>query len=215
MNDLQRLRLEMLRRARVFGEQHSADFAAQSRGRRGFATVNQVVERAGTLSSQQESGGGTSGLAVAVLAVREDLEAINDTAAAMAEEMPELEGKFRMPRSNGAQAVLDAARVFAADALPLKETFIEFGLPGDFLDDLGSDIAALETGIASRQAGQIEQVGVTAELDEVLDEGAKAVRQLDAIVGNRYRNDSAGVLSFVHHGGHRGWQEVFWLHAVL
>ncbi|MDX6694418.1 MAG: hypothetical protein QOF02_2021 [Blastocatellia bacterium] len=110
----------------------------------------------------------------------------------MAEVTPGLEEKFRLPRGNANdQELLAAARACAADAVPLKAMFIEYGLPADFLEDLNDDIEAFEAAVAAQEAGRRERVTATAAIDEVIERGMQIVRRLDAIVRNVLRDQPA------------------------
>ncbi len=93
--------------------------------------------------------------------VREDLRAIRNTAEAISEadDLPEFEERFRLPRSGSRWLLLAKAKGFLADALPHKALFIGFELPADFLEDLQADIALLETAKENKDAGLAEQVG--------------------------------------------------------
>jgi len=71
----------------------------------------------------------------------------------MANEVPSLEEKFRVPRNNNDQELLNAARAFLADATPLKTQFIAHEMPADFLDDLQADIDAMQAAINSQSSG--------------------------------------------------------------
>ena len=120
--------------------------------------------------------------------LRDDLEAISRTARAMASDVPVLDDKFRVPRNNNDQLLLNAARAFATDATPLSAQFIAHELPADFLDDLNADIAALETAISNQAGGVGDHVAARAAIDDSIDRGIEVVRKLDAIVRNKYAN---------------------------
>ena len=119
------------------------------------------------------------------------MEAISRTARAMAEDTPGIDDKFRMPRGNNDQVLLNAARAFAADATPLSAQFISHELPPDFLADLNTDIADLEAAILHQTSGVGGHISAGVAIDEAIDAGMVLVRKLDAIVRNRYADDPA------------------------
>lgn len=62
--------------------------------------------------------------------MRLDLEAINRAARIMG-----VENEFPLPPENNDKELLNAARAFARNALPLKAQFIAHEMPEDFLED--------------------------------------------------------------------------------
>jgi hypothetical protein len=133
----------------------------------------------------------TTTKAVARANLLEDLEAITRTARAMALDTPGLEDKFRLPRGVGDTALLNLARAYLSDAQPLKPEFLKYAMPEDFLEDLQSDINALEAASSTRNSTTANRLSATAGIDESLAKGLKAVRQLKAVVKNKYRNNPA------------------------
>src|SRR5205085_10383116 len=129
MRDAQRRVYNMLVRMRDFGQERTADFA-KSFGAQLFAELNDEVEnltqQAETQTSRRSAAKqSTTSKAAARAALLEDMEAISRTARAMAINDPGLADRFRMPHSNGDQALLSAARAFATDAVAYKAEFIK------------------------------------------------------------------------------------------
>ena len=149
MDSITTKRYEMLRRTRDFGVAQTAAFPDGSFGKELFATVAQVVAELDSHSTSQTSGiGAAQSIAATKSGVREDLRemilAINRTARALAFDTPGLENKFRLPRGTNDQALLNAARAFAADAAPLKAAFLKHEMPADFIERLTQLIAVFE-----------------------------------------------------------------------
>ena len=196
MDDRETRRLEMFLRVRQFGAARASAFPAGSRGAEVLALVDASITELENHATAQASGASgareaTALKAAAREAVREDLEAISRTARVMAQTTPGLEDKFRLPRSNGTQALLTAARSFALDAEPMKAEFIRRGLPADFLEDLAADIETLADVVNRRELKSAARVAAGAAIDEAVERGVNAVRELDAIVRNVFRNDAA------------------------
>jgi hypothetical protein len=199
MDDKERRKLETFTRIEDFGTTHDNDFAANSLGKQLFAEISTIVAKlAGDASSEASGRGlarqGTSTRGSAREELRSDLEAIRRTARAMADDVPGLDDKFRVPRSNSDQELLAAARAVATDAAPLSAQFIAHELPADFLQDLQDDIAALEAAISGQASGVGDHVAASAEINATIEAGDIAKRKLDAIVRNKYANNP-GVLA--------------------
>jgi hypothetical protein len=196
MEDTQNRRHQMFVRVKGFGVDHTGDFAANSLGNQLFTDLSGIVTELDTHAAAEASGRGTAREGTSTRAeardvLRDDLEAINRTARAMAEDTPGIDDKFRLPRGNNDQNLLSAARAFAADAAPLSAQFISHEMPADFLTDLNTDISNMEAAI-SRQAGGVgDHVSAGVAIDETIDKGMVIVRKLDAIVRNKYLNNQA------------------------
>jgi hypothetical protein len=198
MNDNQARRFQMLVRANNYGRQHLTEYANGSRGRDLFVTLGGIVTELTDHTSAESSGigsarEGTATRAAAREALRDDLEVINRTARAIAETTPGMDDKFRMPRGNNDQALLNAARAFAADLDPLSALFIGHELPADFLSDLNLDINNMQAAIDNQANAVEDHVAAGVAIDDSIEQGMQAVRVLDAIVRNRYANDPAKI----------------------
>jgi hypothetical protein len=195
MNSLDTRRYEMLVRVRDFGVAQADVFPPPTLGGKSFAAVSAAVTALSDHAATQVSGRGsaregTASKAVAREALRDDLEAIVRTARAMALDTAGVDDRFRLPRGNGDQSILHAARAFARDAAPLTATFLQHDMPEDFLEDLQRDIDEFEDAIRDHEAGKDTHVAARAGIETAIDTGLDAVRRLDAIVPNRLRNDS-------------------------
>jgi hypothetical protein len=196
MNDKESRNYQKFVRVQGFGQAHAPDFAANSLGAQTFALVGAIIIEidglaAGEVSAHGGARQGTEARAQARDALREDLEAINRTARAMAGDMPGINDKFRMPRGNNDRVLINAARAFFADATPFKAQFIAHELPADFLEDLQADIEAMESAIRDQSSGVVNHVAASAALDDAFSRGNEAARKVDAIVRNKYANNPA------------------------
>jgi hypothetical protein len=196
VNDYENRRHLMFVRVREFGEAHSADFAASSLGRQLFADLSALITQIDSQAATEASTRGqarqqTQSRSHSRAALREDLEAISRTARAMADVDPGLEDKFRVPRGNNDQLLLNAARAFRADAAPLADRFIQHEMPEDFLADLDGDIAAMETAIGNQASHVSGHVSARAAVDDSIAQGVDIVRKLDVIVRNKFSSNPA------------------------
>lgn len=194
MDDSQNRRHEMFMRVKDFGARFTNDFDAHGLGAELFTQLETVVDElnghaATKVSSAGQAREGTSTRAAAREALREDLMAMNRTAQAMSEDTPGLDEKFRLPRGNNDQNLLDAARAALADAAPLQAAFISHEMPADFLTKLEEHIADLEEAMTKQSSGVGTRISANAAIDETVSLGNAIVRKLDAIVRNRYRGN--------------------------
>ncbi|HST23410.1 MAG TPA: hypothetical protein VLR90_20020 [Blastocatellia bacterium] len=193
MNDLEKNRLATLTRVEDFGAQHPTLFPAGQLAGQLMATIKAVADELNTHSTSQATSvssarQGTVTKAVARAALREDLEAINRTARVMAFDIAGLDDKFRMPHGSD-QSLLIMARAFVVDATPLRTEFVRYGLPEDFLTDLNNDIAAFEQATSVRNQSLEKQTASSAAIDEAMERGLKALKQLDRVMRNVLRDD--------------------------
>jgi hypothetical protein len=192
MNAVQLRRYEMLVRVRDFGAAHADLFLDSSLARETFAAVGEAVEQltAHTVSKLLAVRG-TPTKEMARAGLHDRLAAISQTARAIAEHTPGLEEKFVLPEMPSDQVLLMAARVFARDAEPLADRFIAHVMPKTFLADLEDAIGRFEQAIHQREAGKDERIAARARIKAALASGDAAARALDAMVGNRLRDDPA------------------------
>lgn len=198
MNDRESRTYQKLLRVRNFGNAHAGDFSASSLGTQTFAILGGVVTEIESHSTSETSAHGsarqgTETRAQSRAALRDDLESIARTARVMSVEIPGLNDKFRLPRNNNDNDLLNTARAFLADATPFKAQFIAYELPADFLEDLQDDINAMQTAISNQSSGVGNHVAANAALEDALGRGVEIARKLDAIVRNKYENNRAAL----------------------
>ena len=183
--------------ASAFGVKYAADFPAASVGGQQFALVSAAVPQTATLGAAQVSGeesvhAGVLSKVACRFHLRDDLHNISEAAHSLALlGTAGLDGKFRLPRSGGDQALLNSARAFQTDAAAFSAPFVSLGLHGDFLTHLGSDITDFETVITAKGAALGEQAGATGGLEDTANKAAIALHVLNTIVKNTYKNDPA------------------------
>ncbi len=194
MNDKERNYYNAFVAVRDFGTENVADFKAGSAGAANFALVGaaaDAMEQSGATQTSGASGEATVRKGIALAELREDLRAINRTARALAVDDSTVGELFRMPVGNNEQNLLAAARAFLTGATPLKDQFIEFGLPVDFIEDLQADINAFEQAVSGKGAATGEKVSATASIGDAVKNGLEGLRRLRAIVPNKYRDNPA------------------------
>ena len=196
MND-QEIRLyQMFVRVRDFGAVNAGAFPDGSLGGGKFTALDGVINELDKHGMDETSGRDAAKVSTgskkgARESLRTQMEAISQTAKQMAASTPSMENSFRMPRTNGDQALLNGARAFVSDAGPLKNQFIEWELPGAFLENLGAAIESFEHSVNSKNLSQSKSVAATAAIDEANKNGKQVVSDLAAIVRNKFRDDPA------------------------
>lgn len=196
MKDMERRRYEMLTRVRDFGTTYAASFPGSSRGGELFGALGAVIGELDGHAETQVSNASAAvqeatSKSVSRAALREDVEAINRTARAMSFTTPGVDERFRMPRGSSNQALLNSARAFATDAVELKAEFIRHELPANFLESLETHIAEFEQATVGLHQRRTARVSATSAIEGALERGMAVVRQLDAVVKNKFRNQAA------------------------
>jgi hypothetical protein len=196
MKDTEIRKFEMLARVRDFGAAHVSSFPAASLGGQKFAAVGAVVGELEAHGTTQSSGKGaaqasTSAKRAARMDVRGKMVAIRDTAQALEEAIHGVSGNFRVPRDNGDQALINSARAFVSAATPIKNEFLQREMPATFIEDLTAAVAVFESAVNEKNTNTEKRITATAAISASLERGAKLVRELDAIVRNKFRADAA------------------------
>lgn len=196
MNSVINRTYEMFVRVDAFASERAAAFPANTLGSKMVAELKEVIQTlTGAITSQttglSSAQRATAERMAAREALRESMKAIARTARAMALDTPGLENKFRLPRSGSDSALLMTARAFAADLVAFKAEFIRHEFPPTFIEDFESDIEDLERAMDGQNTGRGAHVSATASVDSTAERGMNAVRRLDAIVRNKFRDDPA------------------------
>lgn len=202
MKDTDRRCLEMFIGVREFGQTHTAQFPPTSFAGEQFAIVDSVINALESHTRAQESGKGAlresaTSTAAARAEVMRDLEALSRTARAMEMTMRGIADKFRVPHNQSNQTVLAVARAQLMDAQPIKAELIKRGMPEDFLEDLQADIEEMEQSIDHKAQSAETRTSATAGIDEEIDRGLKAVRELDPIMRNTFANDPSTLAAWL------------------
>lgn len=196
MNDSERRKREAFLISCGFGDAHASDFADGSLAKQYFVNLKAVCAELDQLGGSEiaafgSARAGTFSRQQARDAIIEHLQALRRTARAMADEVPGIEAKFRIPYDNNDRNLLNAARAALTDATPLKARFIAHEMAADFLEDLAADIAALEASMGDQASSVGDHVSASAAIDEAIGRGMDLLRKLDAIVRNKYANNAA------------------------
>ena len=152
--------LDAFTRVDAYHTIYAASFPAGSLGETQFAKVKAAIPQTGTLSGTQSAGSAAEHDAALHKAydrvlIHRDLSAINHAAHSLAlMGVAGTAGAFKMTHQTGDQALLASARGFVTNATPLTASFVQVGLPADFLTTLGTHIAQLEADNAAKGSSQ-------------------------------------------------------------
>jgi hypothetical protein len=198
MKDAVTHRLETFIRVRQFGATRDAAFPADSRGKEVLSEIDSAIADLEQHSMAQDSHRlgakqGTSLLSATRESLHEDLARLRDTAHAAARTSPGLAEKFQLTGRMRDQELLARARNFAQQAETSKQEFLRRGMLPDFFAHLTADITAFEQLIDGRAKEEGERVAATAAIDGAIERGMAAVRELDAIVRNTFRDDPSAL----------------------
>lgn len=197
MDDNQNRIHQMANRVRELNAQRLADFSETGVARQLFNELIAAIADVQRLGEAQVTGigqaqQGTRSRREARAALQRAVDAIFRIARIMG-----LEAQFKRPPNDTEEALLNTARSYATNAVPLKAQFIAHEMPADFIDDLNEDIADLETTIASQGNAVGDHVSASAALDDALDRCVDNVRKQDAIMKNKYANDAGALAEWI------------------
>jgi hypothetical protein len=206
MNAREQARFDMIKRVGTFGTNNAGDFPAPvppaiSLALGLFDKLNAadtgLIARIAKNAESQQTGTGTARGGATSKEVLQDalfleLKGINRTAAAIAEAQnnPGIMDSFRMPYSVGDAVLVAKARAIADAAEGRAADFEALGHEPTFVDDLRSHIDAFEGADTTKETGLQTQAGATEGFTPLLKEAMTTVRQLDAIIHNRYKTDA-------------------------
>jgi len=204
MNDRQRNQLNRLISVKQFCVDHAPSFTntPAKPGDAKFATLQtQVIALIPQITAKQatQASGGygqtTMEQAVERQELVELLRTVNRTASAIALDKNEqgIMDRFRMSAVTNDALLVAVGKAFATaiTELSLAADFTEHGYEGDIVADLNAEAQDLEDAEGAQDGALQEQGGATASLPSLLKEGAHAVKCLDVIIKNRFRNDPA------------------------
>jgi hypothetical protein len=201
MRDIEIREAQALNRVNDFGQSRAADFPATSLGGQKFAEVKTLVKELDDLGEEQSnaSGGAQSSSEVKRnhrAAMLRMLRAIRQTAKAMDADKPGTSDRFKIPTTNGDEALINAARSIAAEALAIKSDFTQRELPATFVEDLNTTIDGFESASNSLNLHTGRRVSSTAAIKTKLAQARTLRKDLNSIVTNKYRQDPASLAAW-------------------
>ena len=194
MNGRQLRETERNIRTSEFLNANAADFARNAMAKADIADLNErvgLVQAAYRLQlasgdSVRHDYGAVKDLYGALL---DDMRDIAGFARSMTRRTPNIDDLFRVPPGSGRRSLIAAARVFAENAAPYKQKFVDYGMDETFVEDLLERADALEAALNAAAASSGERVGATGTLESEVDAASDIVEALDPIVRRIYRNN--------------------------
>lgn len=195
--------LDTFTRVDAYHTTYAASFGAGSLGDTQFAKIKAAIPQTGTLSGTQAAGSAAEHNAALRKAydrvlIHRDLSAINHAAHSLAlMGVAGTAGTFKMTHQTGDQALLASARGFATNATPLTASFVQVGLPADFLTTLGTHIAQLEADNAAKGSSQVQATGATGGIAQAVQDASIALHILDTVVRNTFRDNPTALAAWI------------------
>ena len=196
MNKRQLARCQTFKRITGFRDDRPGQFPGDTKVGQEFALVEAAIAEMDAAEAKhsggrQKSKGGTTAKTALVEVLRLDLRNIARTARAIEEKekTPGFAESFRVPRSQGVEALLTAGRLFKQNATPVAAKFVAYELAADFLTHLDEAIQAIEAANQQQNTGLGEQTGGTGAKSVAIRKALNAASQLDTIMRNKYGRD--------------------------
>jgi hypothetical protein len=179
---------EMLVRVLVFRNTIQELIVKDSQVDQCFRKIESALNRIAAQSTLQTSGQNDMRVSSeertsAREGLREHLENLTRTASSMGLK------QFFMPRNKNDRAMVDVARVFVQLAEPLKEEFVKYHVPEDFIERLKGGIVSLERAIQQQAAGQGSRRAATAAIATAEEEALTQLARLDPLMDNLLREN--------------------------
>ncbi len=121
-------------------------------------------------------------------ALRQDMEALYQTAHAIAAAQPGFDDKFQMSLW-GDSKLLNAANTVVQDAAPAVDMFVNHAMPRDFLDVLKNKIQRFEEAREEYAKAKTAWTVGQRTLEETFKKAQTASSGFDAIIRNTFRDD--------------------------
>ena len=166
MEDIERNQFDMFGRVSDFSSARATDFPATSLSGQKFAAIAGVVDELNTHGAAQAGGKGaaqasTQAIRAGRADIRQKMIALRETATVMEEISPGISANFRVPRTNGDQALISSARASISTATPFKSEFLKREMPATFLEDLVGTIDKFENDVNEKNAHREKHVSAT------------------------------------------------------
>ena len=203
MDSRQRRENERNVRASVFLTDNAIDFAGNAVATAKITDLRQKVAKTEQEFQKQLAGNSTVRQDYSIYkdnydALLDEMRGIRDFADSMANDIPGLEKKFRIPKVGGKTAVIAAAYVCADDAEEYKQQFLDYGMDAGFITDLRAKADAARQSFSAAQTSTGERVGATDTLEIEIRDANRVVESIDPIVRRVYRADPTKLAAWIY-----------------
>ena len=194
MRDVERRKLEKFERQKAFFEDNAADFPPDTPGRVVASLNTSIIDEMNSLAGDQSSEFSASKQATDDKDdLMEDLvillKNISRAASAFEDEVPGSDEMFRLPRNRSEANMLTTARAFIEDAQPFEATFITYGIPADFIQQLTDFVEGIEAAKLRSDSKSEQRASATAGLIDAAKRGMANSKRADAIVRIKYHDN--------------------------
>ena len=185
------LRYEMFLRVRDFGSSHREHYPASSPAGQAFAAVAAAAAKIDQHASAKRLAGEDSRKVKTNVtsAIRRRLTLVARAARLVAGTTPDDLGRFTLPATQTAEALVTAARVFVRDGQTHLERFVSLGVPKTMAADLQTLVNRFDEADRTWRAGQAERTAAQDGINQAMQLGLDAIRILDVIVPNTADGD--------------------------
>src|SRR5207247_1433830 len=115
--------------------------------------------------------------------LREWLETISRTAKGLRR------AEFSMPRGRSDVTLVSVGRLWTEHVVPLKQPFIDSGMPADFIEQLNAAIENVQRTIQDQTQSHSARLEAALAIQHTRGQAVAALRRLDPIMGNLLRDD--------------------------
>lgn len=184
----------------AFNAVNSADWASFADAVAAFVTIQSSKDAFDNYLTTQESGASEMATAEKTLlkaAAYRRMKLYARTARTLEKTIPGISKEFHLPTGRNEAVLVARGRAFVAAARVHEVAFAGRGLlkaDTDALEDILDQIEAKE---AEQDSAKQSEVGATAGIDQVLDDGLDAADVADAILRNIYANDPVKLAAWI------------------
>ena len=187
----QKRQLDRFKRSLEFMEQHTVDFAPNSKALKTREQLADVIARAE--SNVPETGSTKNGRRpyrsdklAALNALRAELSRISRTAALVEADDKGFKNSFQMPDKRRKEELASAARHFVKEFPKVSAKFEQFEMNADDIDKLKTALENYEAVQAQPAAKPARSPRAAASANPLINEGIELVDALDVMLTNKY-----------------------------
>lgn len=194
MNSPQARQLNRLRKVKDFGLSHIDIFPLGSYGGQLFAEISTLIEDIPKQAIAQTNNKNAkrqnqSSKTTLRKNLKANLEDMRRTARAIALDGVGNANQFVIPKSLTDESLLETARSFINNAIPLQNNFIQHAMPGDFINSLQNQVNDFEKHLSLINQTKEARMTASGTLNSLIKKSAEIFLKLDATVRNTLKHN--------------------------
>lgn len=197
MDDLERNVTDMILRVDNFGTENAVRIRVNPLAVGKFDLVQTFITQILNTGEERSSASQmkfsqTAKRQIARDEVKKEVLEIAKTGRDIQRNNPDFNNVFHIQENNRNDAtLLETARQFHTDAsvAEVKELFLAYAMPDDFLEDLAAAIAAFEAAVSKQDTANRDRIDANASIDDLTVQVLAAVRTLKIIVPKLFRDE--------------------------